>query len=133
MWENDKILPTIPTMSIPLRKTEQTQQRPQPITTNLTAETVDGAPLTFECVHNIERGDRLPLGVLGVGDSIANDTFKENFEDTSGFLIDEARDTLDTTTASETADCRLRDALYAMSEMNLSKENIRILSRRILR
>lgn len=132
MWENGKILPTKPTMRIPLRKTEQTQQRPQPITTNLTTETVDGASLAFECIDNIERGDRLPLGVLGVGDSIANDAFKENFEDTSGFLIDEARDTLDTTTAGETADCRLRDALYAMSEINLSQD-IRMLSRRILR
>ncbi len=42
-----------------------------------------------------DSGDSLPLGMLSVGDSITDDILKENFVDPSGFLIYEARDTLD--------------------------------------
>ncbi|MCP4453099.1 MAG: hypothetical protein GY809_16685, partial [Planctomycetes bacterium] len=42
--------------------------------------------------------DSLPLGMLGVGDSITDDVLKEDLEDTTGLFVDEARDTLDTTT-----------------------------------
>lgn len=38
----------------------------------LTAETVQGAALTLERVDDVHGGDRLPLGVLGVGDCIAD-------------------------------------------------------------
>lgn len=44
----------------------------------------------------------LALGVLGVGDTVADDVLKEDLEDTASFLVDQARDTLDTTTTSET-------------------------------
>ena len=45
--------------------------------------------------------------MLSVGDSITDDVLKEDLEDTPGLLIDEARDTLDSTTTSETANGRL--------------------------
>jgi hypothetical protein len=54
--------------------------------------------------------------MLGVGDSIPDDILKEDLEDTPGLLIDEARDTLDTTTASQTPDGRLGDALDVVPE-----------------
>jgi hypothetical protein len=47
--------------------------------------------------------------VLSVGDRVADDVLEEGLEDGTSFLVDEARDTLDTTTASETADSGLGD------------------------
>ncbi len=69
----------------------------------LTTESIEGSALPLLSIDNIHSGDSLPLGVLSVGDSITDDVLKENLEDTSGLLIDEARDTLDTTTASQMA------------------------------
>jgi hypothetical protein len=65
--------------------------------------------LTLEGVYNIERSDSLSLGVFSVSDGISNDAFKEDFEDTSGFFVDETGDTLDTTTTCETTDSWLGD------------------------
>ena len=45
--------------------------------------------------------------MLGVGDGVTDDVLKEYLEDTPSLLVDEARDTLDTTTARKTADGRL--------------------------
>jgi len=49
--------------------------------------------------------------MLGVGDCIADDTFKEDLEDASSFFVDEPGDTLDTPTTGETTDSRFRDSL----------------------
>ncbi len=56
--------------------------------TRLTTETIQSAALTLEGVDNIEGSDSLSLGVLGVGDSITDDTFEEGLEDTAGFFVD---------------------------------------------
>jgi RNA polymerase-binding transcription factor DksA len=71
--------------------------------------------LTLESIYNIEGGDGLSLGVLSVGDGVADDTLEEDFEDTSGFFVDEAGDTLDTATTRETTDSGLRDTLCFVS------------------
>jgi hypothetical protein len=42
------------------------------------AEAVEGTALTFEGVDDIQGGDRLALGVLGVGDRVSNDVLEEN-------------------------------------------------------
>ena len=55
---------------------------------NLSTETVQSAALSLESVDNIEGGDGLSLGVLGVGDSISDDTFKEGLQDTASLLVD---------------------------------------------
>jgi len=83
---------------------------------SLTTESVEGSALPLQGIDDIHGGDSLPLGVLGVGDSITDDVLKENLEDTSGLLIDEARDTLDTTSASQTADSGLGDALDVITQ-----------------
>ena len=83
---------------------------------SLTTESVEGSALPLQSIDDIHGGDSLPLGVLGVGDSITDDVLKENLEDTSGLLIDEARDTLDTTSASQTADGGLGDALDVITQ-----------------
>ena len=77
----------------------------------LTSESVQGASLAFQGVDDIHSGDGLPLGVLGVSDSITDDIFQENFQDTAGFFVDQARDTFDSTTTSETTDGWFGDTL----------------------
>ena len=78
---------------------------------SLTAESVQGASLPLEGVDHVHGGDSLPLGVFGVGDGIPDDVLKEHLEHATGLLVDEARDTLDSTTASQTPDGGLGDAL----------------------
>jgi len=43
-------------------------------------------------------------------------TLEKDLEDTPGLLVDEARDTLDTATARQTADRRLGDALDVVTQ-----------------
>ena len=83
---------------------------------DLTAESVQGAALPLEGIDHIHGGDGLPLGVLGVGDGVTDDVLQEDLEDTTGLLVDQARDTLDTTAASQTADGGLGDALDVVPE-----------------
>ena len=78
---------------------------------SLTSESVEGAALPLEGIDDVHGGDGLPLGVLGVGDGIPDDVLKEDLEDTSGLLVDESRDTLDSSTASQSPDGGLGDAL----------------------
>jgi hypothetical protein len=77
----------------------------------LTAESIEGLALSFQSIDDIHGGDGLPLGMLGVGDSIPDNIFEENFENTSGFFVDESRDTLNTTSSSKTTDSGFRDTL----------------------
>ena len=55
-------------------------------------------------------------GSLGVERAGSDVLLKEDLEDTAGLLVDQARDTLDTTTASETADGGLGDALDVVAK-----------------
>ncbi|CAH3121631.1 unnamed protein product, partial [Porites lobata] len=71
-------------------------------------------------VHHIHGGHRFALGVLGVGHSITDHILKENFENTTSLFVDQARDSLDTATASKTTDSWLGDALDVVAK-NLSK------------
>ena len=82
----------------------------------LTAEAVEGAALPLEGIDNIHGGDSLPLGVFSVGDGIPDDILKEDLEDTTGLLIDETRDTLDSTTTSQTTDGGLGDTLDVVTQ-----------------
>ena len=85
-------------------------------TAGLPAETVDGAALALEGIDNVEGSDGLALGVLSVGDSVADDVLQEVAEDSAGLLIDEAGDALDTSTTSQTADRGLGDALDVVAQ-----------------
>ena len=83
---------------------------------DLAAEAVEGAALALEGVDDVHSGDSLAAGVLGVGHGIADNVLKEHLKDTTGLLIDEARDTLDTTATGETADGGLGDALDVVAK-----------------
>ena len=78
---------------------------------SLTSESVQGTSLPLEGVDNVHGGDGLPLGVLGVGDGIPDDVLKEDLEDSTGLLVDESGDTLDSSTTRQTPDGGLGDAL----------------------
>ena len=77
----------------------------------LTAKSVQSTSLTFERVHNVHGCHGLALGVLGVRNCITDYVLKENFENTTSLLVDQARDSLDTATTSKTTDGWLGDAL----------------------
>ena len=72
--------------------------------------------MTLKGVDDIQRGDSLALSVLSVGDSVTDDTLKEGLQDTTGLLVDHGRDTLDTTTTSETTDGGLGDTLDVVTQ-----------------
>jgi hypothetical protein len=82
----------------------------------LATETVEGAALPLEGVDDVQRRDRLALGVLGVGDGVTDDALEEGLEDTAGLLVDHGWDTLDTATTRQTADGRLGDALDVVTK-----------------
>ena len=85
-------------------------------TDNLSAETVEGLSLTLESVDDIHGGDSLTASMLGVSNRVTNDVLKEDLEHTTGLLVDETGDTLDTTTTSETADSGLGDTLDVVAK-----------------
>ncbi|CAN6877498.1 unnamed protein product [Brassica oleracea] len=96
------------------QKTEQQKQEiPKlsetliPISVDLTAETVESASLPLQSINHIHGCDSLPPRVLSVGDSVADDILEEDLEDSSGLLVDQTANTLDTTSTSKTTNGRL--------------------------
>ena len=83
---------------------------------SLTSESVEGTSLPLGGIDQINGGDSLPLGVLGVGDGIPDDVLKEHLEDTTGLLVDESRNTLFSFTARQPPDGGLCDALDVVSQ-----------------
>jgi hypothetical protein len=84
--------------------------------TTLVAETVEGAALSLEGVHDVHGGDGLAASVLCVGDGIANDVLQEHLEHSAGLLVDQTGDALDTSSASQTANGGLGDALDVVAK-----------------
>ena len=82
----------------------------------LTSESVQSTSLPFQSIDDIHGGDGLPLGVLGVGDSITDDVLEEYLEDTTGLFVDKTGDTLHSTTTCETTDCWLGDSLDVITK-----------------
>lgn len=82
----------------------------------LTAESVQSTALAFQSVDDVHGGDGLSLGVLGVGDCVADDVLEEDLENTASLLVDQTRDTLDTASASKTTDRRFRDSLDVITK-----------------
>ena len=82
----------------------------------LSTESVESASLTLEGVDDIHGGDGLPLGVLAIGDGVTDDVLEEDLEDSSGLLVDQSRDTLDSSTTGETTDGGLGDSLDVVTK-----------------
>ena len=79
----------------------------------LTTKAIQSASLALEGVHNIKSCDGLPACVLSVGDGVPDHVLKEHLEHAPCLLIYEPRDTLDTSTASQTPDGGLCNACRA--------------------
>ena len=77
----------------------------------LTSESIEGTSLPLESVDHVHGGDSFPLGVLSVGDGISDDVLQEDLENSTSLLIDESRDPLDSSTAGQSPDGGLGDAL----------------------
>jgi hypothetical protein len=117
-WQN----PTMPS-SLPMNPsktsaaTPSTRRRVRMLNErHLTTETVQGAALSLQSIDDVERRDGLALGVLGVGDGVTDDTLEEGLENGAGLLVDHGRNTLDTTTASETSDGGLGNTLDVVAK-----------------
>jgi hypothetical protein len=83
---------------------------------SLTSETVESTSLSLEGVDDIKSSDGLSASVLGVSDSVLDNRLEERLENTSGLLVDEGRDSLDTTSTSQSSDGRLGDTLNVVSQ-----------------
>merc|ERR550532_165051 len=82
----------------------------------LSSESVEGTSLPLQSVDHIHGGDGLPLGVLGVGDGVPDDVLEEHLENSTGLLVDQSRDTLDTSTAGQPPDGGLGDTLDVVTK-----------------
>ena len=83
---------------------------------NLASESVQSPALALQGVDDIKGCDGLAACVLGVGDGIPDDILQEDLQDSPCLLIDEAGDTLDASTTSQSADGGLGDALDVVPE-----------------
>ena len=83
---------------------------------SLTTESVEGASLPLESIDNVHGRHGPSLGVFCVGDCVTDHVLQKHLENSTGLLVNEARDTLDSTTASETTDSGLSDALDVVTK-----------------
>ena len=67
-------------------------------------------------MDNVKSSDSLAASVLSVSHRVTDDVLKEDLEYTAGLFVDETRDALDATSACETTDSGLRDALDVVAK-----------------
>jgi len=82
----------------------------------LTSETVQSAALSLERMHHIQSSDRLAAGMLSIGYCVTDHVLKEHLQDTSGLFVDQAGDALHATSAGQSSDGGLGDALDVVSQ-----------------
>ena len=78
---------------------------------DLATESVDGPSLAFQGVDDVQGGDGLAAGVFCVGDRVTDDGLQERLQDSAGLLVDQAGDSLHSTTTSKASDGGLGDSL----------------------
>ena len=77
--------------------------------------------MSLESIDHIHGGDSLPLGVLSVGDSVTDHVLKENLEETSGLFVNQTRDTLDSTTTSDTTNSAITCKKIIRAKIDLNR------------
>ena len=82
----------------------------------LTSKTIEGTALAFESIDYIHCCYCLPLGMFRVRHRVSDDVLQEHLENASGLLVDESRDALHTTSASQSANCRFGNSLDVITE-----------------
>ena len=86
------------------RHTRKPPSNPPPAVrrSSLSAETVQRAALSLQGVDDKSiSGDGLALGVFGVGDGVTNHVLEEDLQNTTRLLVDQTRNSLDTTSPSQ--------------------------------
>lgn len=91
-----------------MSKTVKNKQR------KLTA--VESASRSLEGIDNVESSDSLPLRVLSVCYRVTDNILEEGLENTTSLLVDQARDTLDTSTTRQTTNSGLGNALDVVTK-----------------
>jgi hypothetical protein len=84
--------------------------------TCLSTKAVESLALTLESIDDVHGSDSLTTSMLGVGDGITDNVLKEDLQDTTSLFVDQSRNTLDTTTTSETANSGLGNALDVITK-----------------
>jgi len=82
----------------------------------LSTETVQGATAALQCVDDVEGSDGFAFSVFSVGNRITDNVLQEDLQYATSLLVDEARDTFDTTTTSETTDSGFGDTLDVVAK-----------------
>lgn len=85
-------------------------------TSCLSAETVQSAALSLQGVHHVQRSHRLAASVLSVRHRVADHVLQEHLQHTAGLLVDQTGDALHASSARQTTDRGLGDALDVVSE-----------------
>jgi hypothetical protein len=82
----------------------------------LTTEAVKSTSLSLKSIDNVHSGHCLATSVLRVSDSVTDDILQKDLEHAASLLVDETADTLHASTARETSDGWLGDALDVITE-----------------
>ena len=82
----------------------------------LGTEAVESLALTLEGIDDVESGDGLATGMLGVDDGVLDNVLEEGLKNLAGLVIHHTVDALDAATTGQTADSGLRDALDVVAE-----------------
>ena len=80
------------------------------------SKTIKGSSLSLQGIHHVHGRNRLPPSVLGVGHSVANHVLQEYLENSSGLLIDQSTDSLDTASSRQSPNCWFRYALNVIAK-----------------
>ena len=80
------------------------------ISRDLGAETVDGASLALQGIHDVEGRYSFPVSMLGVGNCVTHNRFQEALEDSPHFGVDEGGDPFDSTSSGQSTNRRLSNA-----------------------
>ena len=94
----------------------------------LCAESVESSSLSLESIDDVHSSDGLSLGMLGVGDGISDDASEEVRKDRADGLVDQLRDSLDSSSAGESSDRGLGNALDQGARAALLGSLVRSLS-----
>lgn len=76
-----------------------------------TAEAVQSSALSLQRVDDVHRRDGLALGVLRVGDRVADYVLQEDLQDASRLFVDQPGDPFHSPSTGQTTDSGLGDAL----------------------
>ena len=76
--------------------------------------------MSLESIDDVHSSDGFSSGMLSVSHGISNDSFKEALEDLSAVVINEGRDSLDTSSSGESSDGGFGDTFNHGSASSVS-------------